>query len=321
MIASTGTGQLSSTGQTLDGSWERAHRNPTAAALIGLLIVGVIYFNAQTFMVGVWVAFNALKEHEPRVGRTFIENLVHTARIMKTPVRYSLVLSQFLFMLVPTVWIIRRWHTVHIISYVRLIRVSAVEIFFAVAATLCFIPVGGTIGDYLMKQLDVPDFLSRINAEIFTSYSPPELLWLVVVVCLTPAVCEEMLFRGYVQRTMERTVGAKAVVIVGIIFGLYHMQPLNLITLSLLGIMIGYFSYRSKSLFPSMAAHFTNNLVAVFSMYKTADDRPVFDAFNSELMLPAVGLAILATGGFLIFYHFATRKNFIDQARTTFAGV
>jgi membrane protease YdiL (CAAX protease family) len=310
MTGFTGSGQINPADQALDGSWERAHRNVTVAAFVGLLVVGVIYFNAQSLMAGVWIAVDAARKHEALGGRTFIEQLVHTAKIMKTPMRYSLVLSQFLFMLVPTLWIVKRWHTSHVFSYVRLVRVSAAEVFFAVAATLCFIPVGGLIGDFLRRQLDIPDFLSRINAEIFTSYSTPELVWLVIVVCVTPAVCEETLFRGYVQRTMERTIGAKAVITVGIIFGLYHMQPLNLITLSLLGMLLGYFSYRSKSLFPSMAAHFTNNCIAVFAMYRTADDRPVFDVFSGELTLPLAAVAMLATGGFLGFYHFATRKNF-----------
>jgi membrane protease YdiL (CAAX protease family) len=310
MSVSADDRQSASAAQALDGSWERAHRNVTTAALVGLLIVGVIYFNAQSIVAGVWLAVDLAKGHEAWKGKTFIEHLIYMAKIMKGPMRYSLVVSQFLFMLVPALWIIKRWHSSHVLSYVRVVRVSGAELFFAVAATLCFIPVGGAIGDFLMKQLNVPDFLSRINAEIFTSYSPPELTWLVVVVCVTPAVCEETFFRGYVQRTMERTLGAKAVFVVGIIFGLYHMQPLNLITLSLLGMLLGYFSYRSKSLLPSVAAHFTNNLVAVLLMYRTADDRPVVGIFSGELSLPVVAIAVLATGGFLGFYHSATRNNF-----------
>jgi membrane protease YdiL (CAAX protease family) len=59
----------------------------------------------------------------------------------------------------------------------------------------------------------------------------------------------------------------KSVLLVGFIFGLFHMQPLGLFTLSILGMLFGYFYYKSKSLLPAMAAHFTNNFLAVLILY------------------------------------------------------
>jgi uncharacterized protein len=295
--------------QELDGSWERAHRNITAAAFIGLLIVGVIYFYAQSIIAGVLIVVNIFKDHAPSTGKTFIQQLVQTMRVMKMPVRYALFISQLAFMLVPTIWIVRRWHTVHVLSYIRFARVSVLEVILAVAASLCFIQLGGCIVTFLATQLNVPDFLAQINAEVYASYSRPELTWVVFVVCVAPAICEEVLFRGYVQRTLERTMGIRSIYIVGIVFGLYHMQPLSLITLSLLGIMIGFFSYRSKSIVPGMAAHFTNNLLVVLSLYKNAAGRRVFGIFEYE-MSPIGILAVLVVGiGVLYFYTVITRKN------------
>ena len=293
-----------------DGSWEQAHRNLTAAAFIGLLITGVIYFNAQTIISGILILINSTKEHAAFEGKTFLDRIIHGAAVMKNPVRYSLVISQFLFMLLPTIWIFKRWHTSHVFFYIRFTRVPLTELFLSVAIMVCFVPMSGAISDFLMKQLHVPDFLANINAQIFTSYSWKELVWLVVVVCITPAICEETLFRGYVQRTLERTLGAKSLFITGAMFGLFHMQPLNLLSLALLGILIGYFSYRSKSILPAIAAHFTNNFLAVLSLYKLPDGQPAIELFSFEATFLMIILSIIFGSTLLYVYHLATHRNF-----------
>jgi uncharacterized protein len=296
-----------------DGSWERAHRNITTAAFLGLIITGVVYFYAQAIITGILFFLNASGTKDILKGKTFIERISHTMTVLKNPLRYSLIISQFLFMLMPIVWIIKRWHTIHVLSYARIARISLLELFVAVAATLCFVPVSGAISEFFVRELNIPDFLAQVNAQLFTSYSTQELLWLIVVVCITPAVCEEMLFRGYVQRTLERTLGMKSVFITGVIFGLYHMQPLNLISLSLLGILIGYFYYRSKSLIPCIIVHFTNNLLAVLSLYKTQHEQTIFPVFDFEITFLGGIAALLFTGGLIVLYHQITKKNFGEQ--------
>jgi membrane protease YdiL (CAAX protease family) len=49
--------------------------------------------------------------------------------------------------------------------------------------------------------------------------------------------------------------------VVGVLFALYHMEPLGLLSLSLLGLVFGYFYFASGSLLPGMAGHFTNNFL------------------------------------------------------------
>jgi uncharacterized protein len=299
--------------QNFDGSWERAHRNSTAAACIGLLIVAFVYAYAQGFLTVVLVFLNGFGELRASHGENFLERLTHTMEVLKNPLRISVIISQFLFMLLPILWIIKRWHTGHVLSYIRVSHISFLELGIAVAATVCFIPVSGGISEFFIKQLNVPDFLAQINSQIFTSYSIEELLWLVIVVCITPAICEEVLFRGYFQRTLERTLGMKSLFIAGTIFGLYHMQPINLISLALLGCMFGYFFYRSKSLLPGAAAHFTNNLLAVFSLYKTEDGNVVFNVFETEITFFGIVTALAFTGGLLFLYQQVTKKNFGEQ--------
>ncbi|MBI3766350.1 MAG: CPBP family intramembrane metalloprotease, partial [Ignavibacteriales bacterium] len=146
--------------------------------------------------------------------------------------------------------------------------------------------------------------------------SLPEFFWLVLVIAITPAICEETFFRGYVQRTMERTVKWKSVLIVGVVFGLFHLQPLGLISLSILGMVFGYFAYRSKSLLPSMAAHFTNNFVVILFSFieaKSQVDRSTMEQISLSWVIAtfAIGVIILYT------FQKITDRNFSEEYAPT----
>ena len=84
------------------------------------------------------------------------------------------------------------------------------------------------------------------------------------VVAICPAICEELLFRGFLFGTMkEKWKPAVAMVVSGVIFAAYHMSVIKLVTISVLGIALAYSVYCSKSLITSMLMHFCNNAIAV----------------------------------------------------------
>ena len=65
------------------------------------------------------------------------------------------------------------------------------------------------------------------------------LLFAISMLALTPAICEEVLFRGYIQRQAERSLGAwGGILFSGIIFGFYHLRLTQAVPLSLLGIFM-----------------------------------------------------------------------------------
>ena len=252
---------------TLDGSWERGGRSPNSAAIAGLLGIGLVYFYGQSFFLSFAILLSASTRHIASGTDAFLPAMARMMEALKNPVRAALVLSQFLLMLLPTVWIVRRWHTAEVRAYVRFGPCSGAEIALAASAVLLFFPANAFLSDLLVRQLNIPPMLLKANESLFRAASLPEFLVVVAAIAVTPAICEETLFRGYVQRTLERTLGAKSILAAGVVFGLYHLQPLGLLNLSLLGIVFGYFFFASRSLLPGMAAHFTNNAVAALWLY------------------------------------------------------
>ena len=72
--------------------------------------------------------------------------------------------------------------------------------------------------------------------EAVSSLIGDSFLGTVLLVALTPAICEELMFRGYVLSSLENKIKVKyAILISAIIFGMYHMSIVRFFTTALLG--------------------------------------------------------------------------------------
>ena len=121
--------------------------------------------------------------------------------------------------------------------------------------------------------------------------------FLFVALALTPAICEELLFRGYLQRQVERWGGAAAsIVIVGILFGLYHLRLSQVVPLSLLGIYMGFAVWATGSLWAGVIVHLLNNglavTVAAFARQDPAMDMEAIEAMTFPWYLGIAGLVL-----------------------------
>ncbi len=198
-----------------------------------------------------------------------------------TLVRSATVLGQILFILVPTVWLARARHG-DLTSFFRL-RVP--ELGQLVSTMLAVFALQQMMQAYMVVQDMIPlpsalqsllDVLRKLLEEtervLVQANSPGEFLYVLFVVALVPAVSEELLFRGLVQRNLETAAGWKGAAIAGVIFGLYHFNPFTLVPLVALGVYFGFIVYRSGNITLSMSAHFFNNFVACSAVYLRLDD-------------------------------------------------
>jgi membrane protease YdiL (CAAX protease family) len=107
----------------------------------------------------------------------------------------------------------------------------------------------------------------------------PELLFVVLVVAVTPAIVEEFLFRGLVQGCFARSTSpGRAAIWAGLIFGVFHFNPFSVVPLIALGIFFGMLRYRSQSMILAMTIHFLNNGLAVVVTHFNIDDKLVAGA-------------------------------------------
>lgn len=87
---------------------------------------------------------------------------------------------------------------------------------------------------------------------------------LALMVGLTPGICEELLFRGYVQtRLSQRIGGLFAILVTSVVFAAFHMDLVHSTAVIAIGVYLGWLSWASGSIFPAMIAHFVNNFLSV----------------------------------------------------------
>ena len=110
--------------------------------------------------------------------------------------------------------------------------------------------------------------------------SIPEMMLVIIVIAAVPAVCEEVMFRGYIQKSLGFKVKPFwAALITAIFFGFYHFNPYGLLPLICLGLYFGFAAYISNSLVVPIFLHFLNNFGAVILYYIIGDDQMV----NSDI--------------------------------------
>ena len=96
-----------------------------------------------------------------------------------------------------------------------------------------------------------------------------DLLFNLFLIAFIPAIGEEMVFRGVLQKKLHSILQSThlAIFVSSFIFSAIHMQFFGFLPRFILGIILGYLFYYSKNLWMPIIAHFINNALAVLIMY------------------------------------------------------
>ncbi len=126
----------------------------------------------------------------------------------------------------------------------------------AIAAAVGTVAVAFAVVETLHRGLGV----EKLN------YSPPYLAagygtWVVVlVVCVQPAVFEELAFRGVMLTSLRPTLSdVEAVLVSAMLFMTLHISPAAFPHTLAMGVAAGFMRLASKSILPCMLLHFVHN--------------------------------------------------------------
>ncbi|MCH7989472.1 MAG: CPBP family intramembrane metalloprotease, partial [Planctomycetes bacterium] len=103
-------------------------------------------------------------------------------------------------------------------------------------------------------------------AKMFAFMSDKNLsVWYILLaIAVTPAICEEVAFRGFILSGLSRNKRTGlAIVFSSLAFGIIHMIPQQVFNATLLGLVLGLLTIRSNSLIPAITFHFIYNSLQV----------------------------------------------------------
>lgn len=192
--------------------------------------------------------------------------------------------------------------------------------------TLILIPIISFTTE-INSYLKLPEFLKsletwmqdtenqvKVSVEAFLSVKTISGLAVnLFVVAFLPAVGEELLFRGVLQKLLYKMSKNShiAIILTAIIFSAVHFQFYSFLPRFILGAIFGYMLVWSKNLWIPIFAHFTNNAFAVILFYNLQGTKELeiadkFGADSSQYIFLAASAALTI---FLLFYFKITAQK------------
>jgi membrane protease YdiL (CAAX protease family) len=200
-------------------------------------------------------------------------------------------------------------------SFLRLQSFDNTPKMMAVAFLLMIViqPVVWFVG-WLNTLIPLPHFMHSLQAHqmgVIKDYLQGKgHLWLVLLnIAVVPAFCEELLFRGYALRSFQKSWGVVAAIIVtGVIFGFFHLEPSNFFPLAGIGILLAYVTWITQSIYPAMVAHFVNNGTSIL-IAKYYPDTAM--SSSTAVQMPPLGMFIasIILSSFLVYLLIQNKMN------------
>ncbi len=102
-------------------------------------------------------------------------------------------------------------------------------------------------------------------------------------VVIIAAVSEEMIFRGFLQISLEKKGDInRAVILSSITWTLIHVNPYWAIQIFITGVILGFLAWRTDSAYPSMIVHAANNFLSL--LFINMDIEADFPGIYGEIM-------------------------------------
>ena len=158
---------------------------------------------------------------------------------------------------------------------------------------------------------ETEDMASALIKTITSNLSPLSFSFTFIVVALLPAIGEELVFRGLIQRELQRAVTNPHIAIwaTSILFSAFHFQFLGFVPRVLIGAFLGYLYYWSGNLWIPILAHFFNNGLQLVGLYLFQKGVLTFDIESTESAPLSVVVVSLVLTVLLLFFlknHFSS---------------
>lgn len=163
----------------------------------------------------------------------------------------------------------------------------------------------------LVDQLDrliqaifpMPGIFVKSMEEMLTIHSFSDGVVIIFSAVLIAGLCEEMLFRGLFQGTLEVRLNVPiAVWMSAAVFALIHLMPWTILQILILGLVLSFMALQTKSILPCAIVHGCNNLFSIV-LLNLGEEKTQWYAssnfVNPYLLIGAVALVFIGLRPFM----------------------
>ena len=147
--------------------------------------------------------------------------------------------------------------------------------------------------EYPFAEMDVLSKFLHDKAQTVSG-----MIFLVFFVGITPGICEEHFFRGYLQQGITRKDKWFSLLTVGLIFGAFHSPFWKLPITASMGVVLAYVAWETASIWPGVIFHTLYNSMSVVlpTLLGLGDEKPVPGKGPSDIplqyLLPSIALFV-----------------------------
>lgn len=127
----------------------------------------------------------------------------------------------------------------------------------AISVLLAF----GTLNELVAK------LILKLGGRVLTSGVPTGKIWYYIVflfvICILPAVLEELFFRGLMLSSLNGCSKVASVLTVSLAFALYHANATQLVYQFIYGVILCLLTLGARSVIPAIITHFLNNFIVL----------------------------------------------------------
>lgn len=149
---------------------------------------------------------------------------------------------------------------------------------------------------------------------ILSPLSSGSLIISIITVGIIAPFAEEFLFRGVIYNTLRKKISIRwTIIIQAILFGVFHFNLVQGTYATLLGLVFGYITYKTKSLWPAIIIHMVNNSVATIAPYV------LNESFGGNIVY--IIFTIIGSVGIIIGLLLTKNKNVNDEEVISFNNI
>jgi len=92
------------------------------------------------------------------------------------------------------------------------------------------------------------------------------LILFLMYACFIGPILEEIIFRGFILKSMQKYGNLTAIIVSSILFSMFHLNLVQFVNPVIMGVVLGFIAIKSKSIVPSIIAHIFNNSITFIAL-------------------------------------------------------
>jgi len=208
--------------------------------------------------------------------------------------KYNIVILEFGFLLVPAL-IISKLSGITMKETFKIKWLKFTDVLIIIGISILSLILAGIISNLSMQ------FFHNFLADATNAWGNMNLLQWVCILAITPAICEEAVMRGVVLSQYKNVSCAKAAIMNGLLFGIFHMNFNQFFYAFVLGVVMAYLVIITGSILSSVLMHFTINGISAISNWAIRKNSPVINV-NENIGISIPNIISLVVVGVIIAY-------------------